>query len=254
MQPGSLWQPTPNSGGGRIIVISLVGSAVLHTVLFLLPLPEPKVPEVRPNQQVVMVTRQAPKPRPPEPKQKPEPKKEPPKTFSREPSRKSQPQKAKASRPILSSKAVSTDAGSVSENQLAGSRGTGYGTEKGNDLGSTNPQGVDNGGGSPEPVAAAPPPPPPPPAPLVNAKPRGAVQPEYPEIAQQNNWEGRVVVKAYINADGSVGEVQVAKSSGHSELDEAALAAVKRTKFEPAKRGDEVVAAWVRVPVTFALQ
>ncbi|WP_051382813.1 energy transducer TonB [Gloeobacter kilaueensis] len=88
----------------------------------------------------------------------------------------------------------------------------------------------------------------------MNARPKGAVQPDYPEIAQQNNWEGKVIVKAYINADGSVGEVQVVRSSGHAELDQAAIEAVKRTRFEPAHRGEEAVAAWVRVPITFSLQ
>ncbi|WP_164928766.1 energy transducer TonB [Gloeobacter violaceus] len=256
MQPGSLWQRTPNDddGGLKLILACVVGSALLHAGLFALKLPEPKPPEIPKAQKMVMVET-APKLPPPKPKvEPPKPKPPEPKSFSRKPvPKKSAPQKAKASRTILSSKAVSADAGTVSENQLAGSRGTGYGTEKGDDFGSIAPLGVDGGSGGTD-VVETPPPPPPPPPPLVNARPKGAVQPEYPEIAQQNNWEGRVIVKAYINADGSVGEVQVAKSSGHSELDNAALAAVRNTKFEPARRGEESVGAWVRIPVTFSLQ
>ena len=248
MQPGSLWQPTPSSGG-KILLFAILGSLAFHGVLFLLRLPEPRPPELPDRQKLVMI-QPAPKARP-KPKVEPEPPKPKKPTLTKKPVLKTQPQKAMASRKILSSKATTSADSTVSENQVEGSRGTGYGTGVGDDNGSTSPVGVDKGGGAPEP---APPPPPPPPPPLVNAKPKGAVQPNYPEIAQQNNWEGRVIVKAYINADGSVGDVQVAKSSGHSELDDAALEAVKRTRFEPARRGEETVAAWVRIPVTFSLQ
>ncbi|BAC89756.1 energy transducer TonB [Gloeobacter violaceus] len=256
-EPFTPFEPTSSgTASGWIIALSVIGSAVLHGGVMLLNLPEPKAPEPPPVQKMVMV--QTAPPKPPEIKQPapPKPKPKPPEPVQTKPksksvAKRSAPQKAKASRPILSSKAPVQSETTVSENMLSGSRGTGYGTEKGEDFGSTSPVGVDGGTGGTEAVEAPPPPPPPP---LVNARPKGNVQPDYPEIAQQNNWEGRVIVKAFVNPDGTVAEVQVAKSSGHVELDNAAMEAVKRTTFEPARRGEEVVSAWVRVPITFSLQ
>lgn len=44
-----------------------------------------------------------------------------------------------------------------------------------------------------------------------------------------------------------------ASSSGRRMLDTAAVAAVKRWTFVPAKRGDEAVDGWVNVPIDFKL-
>jgi periplasmic protein TonB len=47
--------------------------------------------------------------------------------------------------------------------------------------------------------------------------------------------------------------VLVYRSSGISRLDDAALAAVKRWRFVPAKRGAQTVESWVLVPIEFEL-
>ncbi|AGY56809.1 energy transducer TonB [Gloeobacter kilaueensis] len=235
------WQPAGDNPWQRAILVSFVGSITLHALLMALKLPVPEAPPL-PTAPKVLLVESAPSP-------KIAPKPLPPKSEPRPHIvRTDVPQKAKASRPILSTKATTPSESTLSEKALAGSRGTGFGREVGNDNGSASPIGVDDGTGSVTPVEAPPAPPP-----LVNARPKGAVQPDYPEIALQNNWEGKVIVKAYINADGSVGEVRVARSSGHDELDEAALEAVRRTRFEPAHRSEEAVATWVRVPITFSL-
>jgi len=57
-----------------------------------------------------------------------------------------------------------------------------------------------------------------------------------------------------IGADGSVGQVLVAKSAGHFDLDRAAVEALKTWRFEPARRGREAVATWVIIPVQFKLE
>ena len=49
-------------------------------------------------------------------------------------------------------------------------------------------------------------------------------------------------------------DVMMAKSSGYGRLDESALAAVKKWKFQPAMRGGAAVEAWVLVPVEFTLK
>lgn len=88
---------------------------------------------------------------------------------------------------------------------------------------------------------------------LVKPRMMEALQPEYPQIALQNNWQGKVVMNTFVLADGTVSEVQLLKSSGHPELDSSAMAAMKRMRFTPALQGAEALAAWVRVPVTFTL-
>jgi len=45
----------------------------------------------------------------------------------------------------------------------------------------------------------------------------------YPTSARVDRAEGKVVVKAVINEDGSIGEVEVFQSSGHPGLDKAAV-------------------------------
>ncbi len=114
-------------------------------------------------------------------------------------------------------------------------------------------------------VRAAPPPPPPPPPqkPKVEEKitqPRGAAgyknnpPPEYPEAAADRGWEGRVLMKVHVSADGQPTSVQVTKSSGHDVLDDEAVRTVKKWAFAPAKRGSTPIDGWVTVPITFNLQ
>jgi protein TonB len=54
-------------------------------------------------------------------------------------------------------------------------------------------------------------------------------------------------------ADGRVGEIVVEASAGHPDLDRAATDAVKRWRFEPARRGADPVASWVLLPVEFRI-
>lgn len=61
--------------------------------------------------------------------------------------------------------------------------------------------------------------------------------PEYPEGARRRNIEGAVTIKLYVADDGSVSDLKVAESSGNGELDEAALAAVRKWKYRPLSPG-----------------
>lgn len=78
-------------------------------------------------------------------------------------------------------------------------------------------------------------------------------KPRYPSIARREHWEGRVTLRIQVSADGSVDGVSVQRSSGHEELDDAALAAVKKWRFMPAKRGSTSVSSSVLVPIDFNL-
>lgn len=66
--------------------------------------------------------------------------------------------------------------------------------------------------------------------------------------------EGRVVLRVFVDIDGRPEQVELKNSSGFPRLDQAAEDAVRRWKFVPAKRGDEVVATWVAVPIVFNLK
>ena len=61
------------------------------------------------------------------------------------------------------------------------------------------------------------------------------------------------MVKAYVTERGGVEGVEVEQSAGHADLDRAAVEAVGRWRFEPARRGRQPVAMWVSIPVTFVL-
>jgi len=49
----------------------------------------------------------------------------------------------------------------------------------------------------------------------------------YPSTARLNGWEGKVVLRAVIRADGHLSEVKVHRSSGYDALDNAAMEAIR---------------------------
>ncbi|MFT0517842.1 energy transducer TonB [Pseudomonas faucium] len=110
----------------------------------------------------------------------------------------------------------------------------------------------------PAPVAAPAPPAPPAPAPVTPASANAAYlknpAPEYPQMAQRRGWEGTVLLRVEVLPSGKPGQIQIQKSSGRDALDAAALAAVKRWSFVPAKQGDVAQAGWVSVPIDFKLR
>lgn len=78
--------------------------------------------------------------------------------------------------------------------------------------------------------------------------------PEYPALAMRRNWEGTVLLRVHVMSSGKPSDIQIQTSSGHQQLDESALAAVKRWSFVPAKQGNEPVDGWVNVPIDFKIQ
>jgi protein TonB len=88
------------------------------------------------------------------------------------------------------------------------------------------------------------------------AIPRGGYQitPSYPASARQLGVEGTALLSVFVDAAGHVGQVIVKQSAGHPDLDRAAADAVRRWRFEPARRGAEAVAMWVELPVEFRLR
>jgi protein TonB len=76
-------------------------------------------------------------------------------------------------------------------------------------------------------------------------------EPAYPDGAWAGRVDGTVVVAALVCVDGSVRETHMRKSI--PMLDRAAMDAVGRWKFRPAKVGGQPIATWVLVPVRFSL-
>lgn len=76
----------------------------------------------------------------------------------------------------------------------------------------------------------------------------------YPEIAQEAGIEGTVVVQAFVNEFGVVTDCVVLKGVPNTGLDEAAVDAIKRTRFKPAKQRDRNVGVYISIPVIFRLQ
>ena len=80
------------------------------------------------------------------------------------------------------------------------------------------------------------------------------VRPTYPASARRLGIQGTTTLRIHVAADGRVADVLVEHSGGHVDLDHAAMDAVKRWRFEPARRGTEAVAMWVLLPVQFHLK
>ncbi|MBZ0198229.1 MAG: energy transducer TonB [Ignavibacteriaceae bacterium] len=73
---------------------------------------------------------------------------------------------------------------------------------------------------------------------------------KYPNIAKQSGLEGKVYVLIYVNENGGVDDVKIIKSLGGG-CDEAAIDAVKQTKFIPGKNKGAAVKVKLSLSVTF---
>jgi TonB family protein len=75
----------------------------------------------------------------------------------------------------------------------------------------------------------------------------------YPEIAKQNNIQGRVIVRFCVTETGSVNKITVLRGVS-PELDAEATRVVSTLPlFEPGKQKGKAVPVWYMVPITFAL-
>lgn len=115
---------------------------------------------------------------------------------------------------------------------------------------------VDTSPSAPVGVPTAPPAPPAPivekvTAPVASADYGDNPEPVYPPHAEEMGWGGKVLMKVHVQANGKPSSVTVSKSSGHQELDDAAVKAVTKWTFKPAMRGDTPTDGFVTVPMNF---
>ncbi len=75
---------------------------------------------------------------------------------------------------------------------------------------------------------------------------------KYPEPAQKAGVQGKVYLLIYINENGDVDDVKILKGIG-AGCDEAAVEAVKGTKFSPGKDNGVAIKIKLSLPITFKL-
>lgn len=76
----------------------------------------------------------------------------------------------------------------------------------------------------------------------------------YPPQAKDAGWEGKVNLKLHIKSDGSLSEVDVARSSGYKLFDDTAYSVTKNlSPYPPFPAAIQSSDLWVEVPVVFQI-
>ena len=75
----------------------------------------------------------------------------------------------------------------------------------------------------------------------------------YPEIARQAGVEGLAVIQVVVEPTGLPGEITVARSASEI-LDQAAIDAVSRLRFEPGRQRGKAVRVRMAIPIRFRLR
>jgi protein TonB len=81
----------------------------------------------------------------------------------------------------------------------------------------------------------------------------GNEPPRYPWTSRARGHQGRVVLSVWVSAEGQADELAVLQSSGYPNLDRAAVEAVQRWRFKPARRAGNDAGSLLYVPVVFRL-
>ncbi len=75
------------------------------------------------------------------------------------------------------------------------------------------------------------------------------IKPKYPAEAKKKGIKGKVFIKVYIDENGVATEAIILR--GIDGLNQAAIDAVKKAKYKPAKFQGEVVGVWVNLSINF---
>lgn len=77
---------------------------------------------------------------------------------------------------------------------------------------------------------------------------------QYPEVAKENNIQGKVIIRFCVTSKGTVDRVSVLKGVD-PELDKEAIRVVQTLPlFKPGKQGGKPVPVWYMVPINFTLK
>ena len=111
--------------------------------------------------------------------------------------------------------------------------------------GQTNPENADQGKTPPGPVFKVGPG-------ITPPRTRHAPNPDYSEEAREAGYEGTCVLWLIVGPDGNPYDIRVARSLGLG-LDEKAIEAVRKWRFEPAQKDGGPVAVQINVELAFRL-
>jgi protein TonB len=103
---------------------------------------------------------------------------------------------------------------------------------------------------APEPTQTPPPTATPAPAKEIPPTILKVVKPAYPPVALQARIGGLVILRVLVSETGQPLEIEVVRP-GTAGLTEAAISAVRKWTFNPARKGDVPVRAWTTVPIPF---
>ena len=78
------------------------------------------------------------------------------------------------------------------------------------------------------------------------------VKMKYPPMAKAAGIEGKVVVEFFIDKNGVVTEVEIVTGTG-TVLDQAAVEAVKKSTWKPARQRTKKIGVWKKLPFKFSL-
>ncbi len=76
----------------------------------------------------------------------------------------------------------------------------------------------------------------------------------YPEVARENNVQGRVTIRFCVTSTGDIGQVDVLRGVD-PDIDAEAIRVIKTIKgFKPGKQGGVPVPVWYMLPINFKLE
>ena len=76
---------------------------------------------------------------------------------------------------------------------------------------------------------------------------------DYPKASLMNEEQGTTSMSFLVNADGSVAESKLEKSSGYKNLDKAAMKALSACKFKPGIKNGAPAQTWTKVDYSWKL-
>ncbi len=80
----------------------------------------------------------------------------------------------------------------------------------------------------------------------------GEVPIDYPVELWDQDVEGETLLRVLVSEEGAVGRVEILHSSGHTQLDSAAVRGARALRFQPAMRNGRRIEVWATVPVSFS--
>ena len=75
----------------------------------------------------------------------------------------------------------------------------------------------------------------------------------YPHWARERNWQGELILAIEIREDGTVGRWKIMRSTGYELLNRAAIRAIQKWRFEPARQKGKPIASCIQIPVQFKI-